>query len=239
MIRLIRLGLVLAGIGLASVASAQPAPCTAKDGKGIVACVEQRYPEKLIANVSLAERKANAEFLRNRVIETARCAGFDVGLNLKRGGPVISTDFIAWRHDGITEGVDIIGSWDNLNRVLSLSWHRYDAPTYGHPTYKPYGPVSCLLPPDRTTPEPEVDETAELRARIIKMETMFEELVAVVNQNAIALQAVANELTNEQTNRKAVDDEHNKTLDVLKSRPIPTGCSVRALGIGLRCRLVE
>jgi hypothetical protein len=126
-------------LACATPAAAQPAPCTAKDGKGITTCVEQRYPERLVANVTLDVRTANAEFLRNRVIETARCAGLDVGLNLKRGGPSISIDFVAWKNGTVLEGVDIIGSWDDLSRRLSLGWHRYGAPNYGFPTYKAYG----------------------------------------------------------------------------------------------------
>jgi hypothetical protein len=159
---------------------AQPAPCTAKDGKGIVACVEKAYPQKLAANISLAAREENAKFLRDRVIETARCAGLDVGLNLKRGGPAISVDFLAWRNGKITEGVDIIGSWDDVRKPLSLSWHRYDAPNYGHPTYLAYGPVSCVSQPDPTpvptpTPVPPVQD-AELFKRIEQLEKLNKEL---------------------------------------------------------------
>ena len=77
------------------------------------------------------------------MIEQAKCRGLDVGLNLKRGGPEISVDFIAWRRSGHTEGVDVISGWDDTKRRLSLSWHTYGPPNYGHPYYKNYGPVSC------------------------------------------------------------------------------------------------
>jgi hypothetical protein len=70
----------------------------------IAECVEKQYPSYLAAGVSLQTRTANMQFLRNRIIETAKCTGMDVGLNLKRGGPSISTDFLVWRHDGLTEG---------------------------------------------------------------------------------------------------------------------------------------
>lgn len=36
------------------------------------------------------------QFLRDRLIEHATCKGLTVGLNLKRGGPDISNDFITF-----------------------------------------------------------------------------------------------------------------------------------------------
>ena len=46
---------------------------------------------------ALGQRQANMEFLRDRIIEAGKCGGLDLGLNLKRGGPDISIDFLAWR----------------------------------------------------------------------------------------------------------------------------------------------
>ncbi len=83
------------------------------------------------------------QFLRDRIIETCKCKGMDVGLNLKRGGPSISTDFVVWRHDGLTEGVDIGAGYDNTSKPLDLIWHTYGPPNYGHPYYKDFGHVSC------------------------------------------------------------------------------------------------
>ncbi len=222
----------------APLVNAQPAPCTATDGPGIAKCVQTAYPEKLKANVTLAQRTANASFLRDRVIETARCAMLDVGLNLKRGGPAISVDFIAWRNGDITEGVDIIGGWDDLSRTLSLGWHRYSkAESYGFPTYKAYGPVSCLGQPEPTpvpeptpTPAPTVDlqpilnalsvlqgELASLRAELAKTNARIAESEAFDNKLQSAQDAMQN------------------TLVELKSRKIPSGCTVQFL----RCRLTE
>ena len=117
--------------------------CNSSDGSDIVECIEARYPQYLAAGVSLARREENTKFLRNKIIEHAKCKGLDVGLNLKRGGPSISVDFIAWRRSGRTEGVDVVSGWDDTKRKLSLSWHTYGPPNYGHPFYKDYGPVSC------------------------------------------------------------------------------------------------
>ena len=83
------------------------------------------------------------QFLRDRMIEHAKCRGLDVGHNLKRGGPEISNDFIAWKTNGRLEGVDIASAYDDTGRVLNLMWHRYGPPDYGFPYYKNYGSVSC------------------------------------------------------------------------------------------------
>jgi hypothetical protein len=93
--------------------------------------------------VSLSQRVANMQFLRNRMIEHANCRGLDVGLNLKRGGPSISNDFVAWKTNGRVQGVDIASSYDDTRKQLNLMWHTYGPPDYGFPYYKDYGHVSC------------------------------------------------------------------------------------------------
>jgi hypothetical protein len=118
-------------------------PCAGNTGKQIVECVEKAYPSLLAAGVSLDTRTANMKFLRDRVIETCKCKGMDVGLNLKRGGPSISTDFLVWRHGGLTEGVDIGAGYDDTKKPLNLIWFTYGPPNYGHPYYKDYGPATC------------------------------------------------------------------------------------------------
>ena len=62
-------------------------------------------------------------FLRDRIIEAGKCAGFDFGWNLKRGGPELSIDFLAWRRNGETMGVDIAFDYDNTGTELRLQWH--------------------------------------------------------------------------------------------------------------------
>jgi hypothetical protein len=136
------------GGGGGSAPDPDPSPgnsssCNSSQGSDIVDCIESRYPQYLVANVSLSRREENTKFLRNKIIEHAKCKGLDVGLNLKRGGPSISVDFIAWRRSGRTEGVDVVSGWDDTKRRLSLSWHTYGPPNYGHPFYKDYGSVSC------------------------------------------------------------------------------------------------
>jgi hypothetical protein len=119
--------------------------CNSSAGKDIAACIEARYPQYLAARVSLDRRKANMAFLRDRMIEHGKCRGLDLGLNLKRGGPSISYDFLVWRRPGHHDtGVDIARGYDDTGNRLSLGWLTYGADrNYGHPYYKAYGPVNC------------------------------------------------------------------------------------------------
>jgi hypothetical protein len=87
----------------------------------IIKCVMAAYPDKLRAGVSSSERLSNMEFLRNRVIETGICAGMDIGLNLKRGGPSISVDAIVWRH-GYDDIIDIGFALRRHEPPLVLQW---------------------------------------------------------------------------------------------------------------------
>ena len=77
------------------------------------------------------------------MIEHAKCRGLDVGQNLKRGGPEISNDFIAWRNGGRLEGVDIASGYDDTSTRLNLQWHTYGPPDYGFPYYKAFGSPIC------------------------------------------------------------------------------------------------
>jgi hypothetical protein len=122
-----------------------PSSCNSSKGSDIADCIEARYPQYLVANVSLSRRQANMAFLRDRMIEHGKCRGLDLGLNLKRGGPSISYDFLVWRRSGQPDtGVDIASGYDALGNRLSLGWLTYGADrNYGHPYYKNYGPVSC------------------------------------------------------------------------------------------------
>ena len=109
-------------------------PCASKDGNFIVQCITAKYPDKLVAGVSLSQRQANMSFIRERMIEAARCAGLDVGWNLKRGGPDISIDFIAQRVNGGVDGIDIGFDYDNTSTVLRLAWGTGGV----GPVYTPY-----------------------------------------------------------------------------------------------------
>jgi hypothetical protein len=64
-------------------------------------------------------------FLRDKIIENGLCGGMDLGWNLKRGGPELSNDFIAWGHGGGYEGVDIGFAFDDTSTVLRLQWAEY------------------------------------------------------------------------------------------------------------------
>jgi hypothetical protein len=117
--------------------------CSSNDGDDIARCISLRYPSYLAAGVSLSRRVANMQFLRDRMIEHAKCRGLDVGRNAKRNTSTISNDFVAWRTGGRTEGVDIARGYDNPSQRLELMWHTYGPPNYGHPFYRDFGPVTC------------------------------------------------------------------------------------------------
>jgi hypothetical protein len=130
-----------------------PVYCAGSSGKEIADCVAAAYPEKLVATAtgdfSLERRWENMEFLRDRLIETGICKGLNLGLNLKRGGPAISRDFIVWRankgKNGTDRGVDIASGYDDVKTKLKLGFSIHDDPdkSWGHPFYKNYGPVDC------------------------------------------------------------------------------------------------
>ena len=129
-----------------SVPSPGPVPggnggsCASNNGFAIVACIAATYPDRLAAGVSSSQRVANMSFLRDRIIEAGKCGGLDLGHNLKRGGPDISIDFLAWRRSDGDMGVDIGTDYDNTSEPLRLSWNLAGFPgTF----YKSYGGVSC------------------------------------------------------------------------------------------------
>lgn len=126
-----------------------PVFCAGSSGPEIIQCVARAYPEKLVAtshgDFSDERRADNMAFLRDRIIETGRCKGLDLGRNFKRGTPVISHDFIVLRRPGHrTAGVDIARGYDNNRERLQLSWQVWGAPSYGHPFYATYNvPYTC------------------------------------------------------------------------------------------------
>ena len=105
--------------------------CASRDGMAIITCISAKYPERLVAGISLSQRQSNMAFLRDRVIEAARCGGLDVAWNLKRGGPDISIDFVAERVNGQVIGHDIAFDYDNTSTPLRLYWGSGDFPAYG------------------------------------------------------------------------------------------------------------
>lgn len=107
-----------------------------RNGEEVVAYVAKRYPERLVAGVSLSTRQANMEFLRDRMIEAGICGGMDLGWNLKRGGPELSIDFLVHRTSGGDTGVDIGMAYDDTSIPLRLYWGSGGA----WPVYKSYSP---------------------------------------------------------------------------------------------------
>ena len=114
-------------------------PCALGDGPRIVECVQQTFADYTRPVGSLSERQANMSFLRDRIIEAGKCSGLDFGWNLKRGGPDLSIDFLAWRQPGGEMGVDIAADYDNTGNSLRLQW--YEA-GFGA-TFKPYPNPTC------------------------------------------------------------------------------------------------
>ncbi len=92
------------------------------NGPAVIAYVTRCYPSYLAAGVSSSQRVSNMEYLRDRIIETGICGGMDLGLNLKRGGPDISVDFIVHKQNGNDVGVDVAFDYDNTSTPLVLQW---------------------------------------------------------------------------------------------------------------------
>jgi hypothetical protein len=124
--------------------SPSPAPgnggsCASNNGPAIVTCIAAKYPGYLVGGISLSQRQANMSFLRDRIIEAGKCGGLDLGQNLKRGGPDLSIDFLAWRQSGGDMGVDLAFDYDNTSTTLRLQWSEAG---FGA-TYKGYPNGSC------------------------------------------------------------------------------------------------
>jgi hypothetical protein len=121
-----------------------PVSCDGSSGPSIIACVGRAYPEKLVGRISVARRKDNMEFIRDRIIETGICKGQDFARNFKRGTPVISHDFIVWRQPGQRDrGIDIASGYDDPRTTLKLTWQVKGPPSYGFPFYARYPRVDC------------------------------------------------------------------------------------------------
>jgi hypothetical protein len=132
------------GTGGGGGGGTNPASCNSSKGSDIAECIEARYPQYRRAGVSLDQRKRDMQFLRDRLIEHATCKGLNVGLNLKRGGPEISNDFITYFTGGRWVGVDIASGYDDTRSQLNLMWYQHGASTnWGYPYHKDYGPVTC------------------------------------------------------------------------------------------------
>lgn len=110
------------------------------NGDAVIAWAARNYPERL-APTSSAGRKANMEFLRDRMIEAGLCGGMQLAWNLKRGGPEISTDYLVENIGGRWVGVDIAHDYDNAGKPLQLTWA-----TVPDDPYTTYGGYSGKLP---------------------------------------------------------------------------------------------
>lgn len=108
--------------------------CAANNGPAIIACIQAKYPDKTAAGVSLGQRQDNMKFLRDRIIEAGQCGGLNYGWNLKRGGPELSIDVIAWKRPDGNMGVDIGFDYDNTGSTLKLVWSEVDL----FASYTPY-----------------------------------------------------------------------------------------------------
>ncbi len=113
--------------------------CASSNGAAIISCIAAKYPQYLVAGISLGQRQANMSFLRDRIIEAGKCGGLDLGQNLKRGGPDLSIDFLAWRQSGGDMGVDLAFDYDNTSTTLRLQWSEAG---FGA-TYKAFPAAPC------------------------------------------------------------------------------------------------
>jgi hypothetical protein len=116
-----------------------PGSCASNNGPAIVACIGARYPDRLRPVGSLGERQTNMAFIRDRIIEAGKCGGLDLGQNLKRGGPELSIDFLAWRRGDGDMGIDIGFDYDNISTPLRLTWGEAGLGA----SYKSYPSVPC------------------------------------------------------------------------------------------------
>ena len=92
------------------------------NGNEVVAWANRNYPDRLAAGVSGEQRRANMEFLRDRMIEAGICGGMQLGRNLKRGGPELSVDFLTEMVGGRWHGIDIAHDYDNTGIRMVLTW---------------------------------------------------------------------------------------------------------------------
>jgi len=104
------------------------------NGDAVVGYVAASFPERLVPTSTLNQRIANMEFLRDRIIETARCGGMDVTWNLKRGVGPHSHDAVAWRDGPRVRVIDIASAFDDNRSTLRLHWVEVAGP----PGYDPY-----------------------------------------------------------------------------------------------------
>lgn len=108
--------------------------CALPTGPQIIACISSKYASKRAPVGSLSQRQDNMKFIRDRVIEAGKCAGRDYSWNLKRGGPELSIDVIAWKRPDGNMGVDIAYDYDNIGATLQLAWGEVDL----FASYTPY-----------------------------------------------------------------------------------------------------
>jgi hypothetical protein len=102
--------------------SGPPAGGWPKSGDELVAWATSRYPDRLVAGVSLSQRQNNMAYVRDRMIEAGICGGMDLAWNMKRGGPEKSIDYLAYRKAGMWLGVDIGAAYDDTSIPLVLQW---------------------------------------------------------------------------------------------------------------------
>lgn len=100
--------------------------CALGNGPAIVKCIAAKYASYRRPVGSLGERQNNMMFLRDRIIEAGICSGLTYGHNLKRGGPELSIDVIAWQRPDGNMGVDIAFDYDNIGATLELTWGEID-----------------------------------------------------------------------------------------------------------------
>ena len=104
-------------------------------GEAVVDYVSDSFPELLKTTALTAQRVANMEFLRDRIIETGICGGLDLAHNRKRGFGEHSIDALAWRRpSGRVAVMDIANAYDDKTIPLVLHWAEVEGPS-GYDAY--------------------------------------------------------------------------------------------------------
>ena len=109
----------------------QPAnvKCATNNPQALVDCIAKTYPERLVAGVTVNQRRENMAWLRDRIIEAGKCGGLDLGWNLAGGG-AIAIDGVAQRLSGTQYAISVAIAFEDVSTPLRLQWVLGTTPFY-------------------------------------------------------------------------------------------------------------
>ncbi|MEQ1876382.1 MAG: hypothetical protein ABL958_07035 [Bdellovibrionia bacterium] len=112
-----------------STESVLPSDALPSTGAKIAEYVEQHWPSYLTPANSLADRRHNLEFLRDRIIEVGLCAGLNLGWHVENAD--LSVNKIALRDDeGQKFQIQIVSDYVNIGQPLKLTWTQSENGNY-------------------------------------------------------------------------------------------------------------